>query len=69
MIIVNSGRTLEDGALEPRHTIEKVCAACGYDLDESELDNAACADCGAPLNLQENISIVVASVPMTGGVM
>ena len=69
MIIVNNGRTLENGALEPRHTIEKVCAACGYDLDASELENDSCADCGAPLNLKENISIVVASLPMTGGVM
>lgn len=66
MIIVNSGRTLGSGDVEPRHTIEKVCAHCGYDLTEKEITADTCADCGQPLNLKENVAIVVASVPMTG---
>jgi len=29
---------LVDGQVQPKHEIEIVCAACGYDLDEAELD-------------------------------
>ena len=59
--------TLENGLIQPRHEVEIVCAACGYDLDESELDADACADCGAPLNLKQHISIHATSVPAAGG--
>ena len=43
--------------------IKKVCAACGYDLDEAELAADTCADCGAPLNLKQSITIHATSVP------
>ena len=59
--------TLENGLIQPRHEVEVVCAACGYDLDESELDADTCADCGAPLNLKQHISIHATSVPAAGG--
>jgi len=59
--------TLENGLIEPLHEIEVVCAACGYDLDESELTADTCADCGAPLNLKQHISIHATSVPAAGG--
>ena len=59
--------TLENGLVQPRHEVEIVCAACGYDLDESELDADTCADCGAPLNLKQHISIHATSVPAAGG--
>ena len=59
--------TLENGLIEPRHEVEIVCAACGYDLDESELTADTCADCGAPLNLKQHISIHATSVPAAGG--
>ena len=59
--------TLENGLIEPFHEIEIVCAACGYDLDESELEADTCADCGAPLNLKQHISIHATSVPAAGG--
>jgi rRNA maturation endonuclease Nob1 len=59
--------TLENGLIQPRHEVEIVCAACGYDLDESELDADTCADCGAPLNLKQHISIHATSVPAAGG--
>jgi len=58
---------LENGLIQPRHEVEIVCAACGYDLDESELDADTCADCGAPLNLKQHISIHATSVPAAGG--
>jgi hypothetical protein len=59
--------TLKNGLIQPRHEVEIVCAACGYDLDESELDADTCADCGAPLNLKQHISIHATSVPAAGG--
>ena len=56
--------------IETRHTIEIVCAACGYDLDEAEMQADTCSDCSAPLNLKQHISIHATSVPAaSGGVM
>jgi hypothetical protein len=59
--------TLENGLIQPRHEVEIVCAACGYDLDEAELQADVCSDCGAPLNLKQHISIYATSVPAAGG--
>jgi rRNA maturation endonuclease Nob1 len=58
---------LVDGQVQPKHEVEVVCAACGYDLDASELEADTCADCGAPLNLKQHISIHATSVPAAGG--
>ncbi len=58
---------LVDGQVQPRHEVEIVCGACGYDLDEAELEADTCADCGAPLNLKQHISIHATSVPAAGG--
>jgi uncharacterized paraquat-inducible protein A len=60
-------RTLEGGLIEPRHEIEVVCSACGYDLDKAELQADVCSDCNAPLNLKQHISIHATSVPAAGG--
>jgi rRNA maturation endonuclease Nob1 len=60
-------RNLEGGLIEPHHEVEVVCAACGYDLDEAEITADTCADCGAPLNLKQHISIHATSVPAAGG--
>lgn len=43
--------------------IKKVCAACGYDLDEAELAADTCADCGAKLHISQSVSIHATSVP------
>lgn len=43
--------------------IKKVCAACGYDLTPEEIEADTCADCGAPLNLAQSITIHATSVP------
>ena len=48
------------------HSIEVVCAACGFDLDESELAAARCSDCGQPLELKKSIAIEATSVPARG---
>ena len=45
----------------------KVCANCGYDLDEAELAADTCSDCGAPLNLRVSVSVWATSVPKGGG--
>jgi rRNA maturation endonuclease Nob1 len=58
---------LIDGQIQPKHEVEIVCAACGYDLDEAELAADTCSDCGAPLNLKKHVSIHATSVPAAGG--
>ena len=59
----NPPKTLHDGSIEPAHTIEQVCVSCGYDLDEAELAADTCSDCGAPLNLKQNVAIEVTTLP------
>jgi hypothetical protein len=62
-------RDIENGT-EPTHTVDIVCAHCGYDLDESELEADTCADCNQPLNLKESVSIRVTTLPpVFGGTM
>jgi len=55
-----------DGVKVCRSEQTKVCAACGYDLDEAELNADTCSDCGAPLNLKESVSVWATSVPKAG---
>ena len=59
--------TLENGLIQPRHEVEVVCAACGYDLDETELAADTCSDCGQPLDLKQSVAIHTTSVPAAGG--
>ena len=57
--------TRVDGeVIEPKHVIEVVCKACGYDLDEAELQADTCADCGAPLHLKQSVAIEVTTKPI-----
>lgn len=56
-----------DGVIVPKHEVELLCQECGYDLDESELELDTCADCGADLNLQQNVAIHATTVPAAGG--
>ena len=70
MKLNNPPKTLPNGAIEPAHTVEAVCAACGYDLDESEIAADTCADCGQPLDLLQHVAIQVTTLPpISGGVM
>ena len=62
--VVGAVRT--DEGIDPKHEIEVVCAACGYDLDEAELQADTCSDCGAPLNLKQSVAIHATSVPAAG---
>lgn len=43
--------------------IKKVCASCGYDLDENEIKLDKCSDCGAPLNLSQSVAVHATSIP------
>jgi predicted RNA-binding Zn-ribbon protein involved in translation (DUF1610 family) len=66
MKIVNEAKDLGT-AIDPKHEIEVVCAACGHDVDESELSADTCSDCGEALNLRQNTKIYATSVPPAGG--
>lgn len=64
MIIENEAVKLEGQVVEPKHTIEIVCKACGYDLTAEEIAADTCADCGADLELKQSISINATSQPI-----
>jgi predicted RNA-binding Zn-ribbon protein involved in translation (DUF1610 family) len=66
MKTVNEAKTI-DGVVDPKHEIEIVCSACGYDLDESELAAETCSNCGATLSLRQNTTIYATSVPAAAG--
>jgi hypothetical protein len=67
MKLQSPSRTLPDGSIEPAHAVEIFCGACGYDLDQSEIDADTCADCGQPLNLQQSVAIQITTVPAASG--
>ncbi len=56
-----------DGTIVPKHEVELLCKACGYDLDESELEADTCADCGVDPDLQQNVAIHATTLPAAGG--
>ncbi len=56
-----------DGTIVPKHEVELLCKACGYDLDESELEADTCADCGVDLDLRQNVAIHATTLPPAGG--
>ena len=66
MIKVNEAKSI-DGGIDPRHEIEIVCANCGFDLDESELEADTCSDCGQVLSLKQSTKIYATSVPAATG--
>lgn len=64
MIQQNDAVKLEDGTVQPRHTVEIYCPNCGRDVDETELTNGVCNDCGADLSVpKQNVAINVTSIP------
>ncbi len=64
MIIKKDAVRVDGEVIETRHTVEIVCKACGYDLDEAELEADTCSDCGADLELKQNVMINATSVPL-----
>ena len=63
----HEAKIVDNGAIEPAHSVEVVCAACGFDLDENELSADTCSDCGAALNLKKSVTIEVTSIPPAQG--
>ena len=64
MIETRQAVELDGKVVDCATEIKKVCAACGYDLDEAELAADTCADCGAPLSVAQSVTIHATSVPM-----
>jgi rRNA maturation endonuclease Nob1 len=67
MKVSHAPKVNEEGNIEPAHEIEILCAECGYDIDESELEADTCSDCGASLKLRQNTSIIVTTLPPAFG--
>lgn len=67
MRLQNLSKALPGGLIEPAHAVEVLCAACGYDLDESELEADTCSDCGQMLNLQRSVAIEITTLPAAAG--
>ena len=64
MITIEDAKLVADG-VEVRTKTEIYCPTCSRDVDETELANQLCSDCGADLsNPQQHVAIVVASMPM-----
>lgn len=65
MIIENPAVKLEDGSVAPKHVVEIYCPNCGRDVDETELTNNVCNDCGADLSApKQSVAINVTSKPI-----
>lgn len=65
MITENEAVKLEDGSDAPAHKIEIYCPNCGRDVDETELTNQVCNDCGHDLSTpKQSVSIVVTTKPI-----
>jgi Zn finger protein HypA/HybF involved in hydrogenase expression len=65
MQIIKQAEDLENGVTEVAHKIEIVCPACSRDVDETELANKVCSDCGADLETPvQNVELHVTSVPL-----
>ena len=63
MIEIKQAEELGNGVVDCATEIKIVCAACGYDLDAAEIEADTCADCGAPLNLKQSVTVHATSVP------
>ena len=67
MVTKTNEATQVGDTIDPKHEIEIVCANCGYDLDEAELEADTCSDCGETLNLKQHTRIYATSVPAATG--
>lgn len=67
MIIENQAKELTKDVMDVATKIEIYCPACSRDVDESELFNKTCNDCGASLEEPEqHVAVAVTSVPVIG---
>jgi Zn finger protein HypA/HybF involved in hydrogenase expression len=67
MIIENQAVEVEGADAICAHKIEIYCPNCSRDVDEAELSNKVCNDCGADLSQPEqHVAVAVTSVPVVG---
>jgi Zn finger protein HypA/HybF involved in hydrogenase expression len=67
MIIENQAKELAPEVMDVAHKIEIYCPSCSRDVDEAELSNKVCNDCGADLTTpQQSVAVAVTSVPVVG---
>lgn len=67
MIIENQAVEVEGADPICAHKIEIYCPQCSKDVDEAELFNKTCNDCGASLETPEqHVAVAVTSVPVIG---
>lgn len=65
MIITKQAQELDAKSTEIAHKIEILCPHCGKDIDETEIANKKCNDCGQDLSEpKQNIQLHVTSIPM-----
>lgn len=65
MIIQKDPVKLDGEVIEPKHTIEIYCPNCGRDVDETELTNQVCNDCGQDLSQpKQSVAIEVTTKPI-----
>lgn len=67
MIIENQAVELAPEVMDVAHKIEIYCPQCSRDVDEAELFNKVCNDCGSSLEQpQQSVAVAVTSVPVIG---
>ena len=67
MIIEQQAKELSAEVTEVATKVEIYCPSCSRDVDETELFNKVCNDCGADLSAPEqHIAVAVTSVPVIG---
>ena len=67
MIIENQAKELAPKVMDVATKIEIYCPNCSRDVDESELFNKVCNDCGASLaEPEQHVAVAVTSVPVIG---
>lgn len=67
MIIEKQAQELAPEVMDVATKIEIYCPQCSRDVDETELFNKTCNDCGADLSApQQSVAVSVTSVPSIG---
>lgn len=67
MIIENQAKEIAPDVMDCATKVEIYCPQCSRDVNESELFNKTCNDCGASLTEPEqHVAVAVTSVPVIG---
>jgi predicted amidophosphoribosyltransferase len=67
MVIEQQAKELAPDVMEVATKTEILCPNCSRDVDEAELFNKVCNDCGVDLTQPEqHVAVAVTSVPVIG---